>query len=73
MARVEDGTTGGPGYFSTDPVWAPHGRRILFVHTQIVDGAFSCNLLTIAPNGAARQVVANTPECEDEPDWESIL
>ena len=60
------------GYFSTDPVWAPDGTRILFVHTQIVGGVFSCNLQTIAPNGAARQVVADTPECEDEPDWESV-
>ena len=58
--------------FSTDPVWAPDGSRILFVHTQIVQGVFSCNLQTIAPNGSARHVVADTPECEDEPDWESI-
>ena len=57
--------------FSTDPVWAPDGSRILFVHTQIVHGVFSCDLQTIAPDGGA-QVVAETPECEDEPDWESI-
>jgi Tol biopolymer transport system component len=70
--QSERDCTGLVAQFSTDPVWAPDGSRILFVHTQLVDGVFSCDLQTIRPDGSARRVVAATPECEDEPDWESL-
>ena len=59
---------------SSDPVWSPDGKLILFLYTRIDgDGEFAGGLTTMKPNGRARSSVSATPMLEHQPDWQPIL
>ena len=59
---------------SSDPVWSPDGKLILFLCTRIDgDGELAGGLTTMKPIGRARSFVSETPMLEHQPDWQPIL
>ena len=57
---------------SADPVWAPDGRRILFLDLRVIGGETLNGLATMAPDGSHRRFLTPEPMLEHQPDWESV-
>jgi Tol biopolymer transport system component len=59
---------------SSDPVWSPNGKKILFNSAHVEDGEFGISLATMNPDGTDRHFFTHNPG-EDQihhPDWESV-
>jgi Tol biopolymer transport system component len=57
---------------SSDPVFSPDGKRILFVSgTFPTDGAPKVGLAIMRTDGSKRTMLPGSPAFEDQPDWRS--
>jgi TolB protein len=59
---------------SSDPVWSPNGKKILFWSSHVEDGEFGSALATMNPDGSARHFIIPNPGVDEmhHPDWESV-
>lgn len=57
--------------FSSDPVFSPDGRLILFLDGHDTATSFAEGLATMRPNGHHRHFVS-TPNLEHQPDWQTV-
>jgi Tol biopolymer transport system component len=58
---------------SSDPVWSPDGKKILFRSSHAEGGVSATAFLqTMNPDGSARHFIAHNPEKGHHPDWESV-
>lgn len=57
--------------FSSDPVFSPDGRFILFLDGHDTTTSFREGVATMRTNGAKRHFIA-TPKIEHQPDWQTV-
>ena len=57
---------------SSDPVWSPNGKKILFLQDRAEGGVVGLGLATMNPDGSARHFISSNPEEGHHPDWESV-
>jgi Tol biopolymer transport system component len=58
---------------SSDPVWSPDGKKILFLSAHVEGGEFGIGLATMNPDGSARQFISPSHLQEvHQQDWESV-
>ena len=55
---------------SSDPMWSPDGRTIMFTDDTFTPHSYVSGLATMKPDGSRRAYVA-TPQLEHQVDWES--
>lgn len=57
---------------SADPMWAPDGKKILFLDNRIVRRQGRTGLATMRPDGSARRFVSTRDAELHQADWESV-
>jgi Tol biopolymer transport system component len=57
---------------SSDPVWSPNGKKILFLQDRAEGGVVGLGLATMNPDGSARHFISSNPVEGHHPDWESV-
>ena len=57
---------------SSDPVWSPDGKKILFRSTHTEGSVSGTGVATMNPDGSARHFITPNPEEGHHPDWESV-
>jgi Tol biopolymer transport system component len=57
---------------SSDPVWSPNGKKILFLQDRAEGGVVGLGLATMNPDGSERHFITSNPEEGHHPDWESV-
>jgi Tol biopolymer transport system component len=57
---------------SSDPVWSPDGKKILFLQDRAEGGEVGFGLATMNPDGSARHFITPNPVVGHHPDWESV-
>jgi TolB protein len=57
---------------SSDPVWSPDGKKILFRSTHTEGSVSGTGVATMNPDGSARHFITPKPEEGHHPDWESV-
>ena len=60
---------------SSDPVWSPNGKKILFLQRRAEGDEVSppgFGLATMNPDGSARHFISSNPVEGHHPDWESV-
>jgi Tol biopolymer transport system component len=57
---------------SSDPVWSPNGKKILFLQDRAEGGVVGLGLATMNPDGSARHFISPNPVEGHHPDWESV-
>jgi TolB protein len=62
---------------SSDPVWSPNGKKILFTQAHAFSGGFGFDLATMNPDGSKRHFILPNPNTNPDkerhqPDWESV-
>jgi len=59
---------------SSDPVWSPNGKKILFLSAHVEDGEFGIGLATMNPDGSARHHIISDPGIDEvhHPDWAAV-
>ncbi|MDX6719229.1 MAG: hypothetical protein QOJ63_1483 [Solirubrobacteraceae bacterium] len=74
LTNITQNTLGPDGTLnlSSDPVWSPDGRLILFLDGHDAPGSIKEGLATMRPDGSDRHFVSPMPQFEHQPDWESI-
>jgi TolB protein len=57
---------------SSDPVWSPTGKKILFGLGYDEGGVHFAGLAKMNPDGSERHFITSNPEEGHHPDWESV-
>jgi Tol biopolymer transport system component len=70
---TDNGRNGG----SSDPVWSPHGYKILFSQAREFSGGLGFGLATMHPDSTDRHFILPKPPTNPakemhQPDWESV-